>query len=215
LPHTNWIENYKIDDILEQQIPEIKAALTGQKHLHPLLRHEFLRNIVKDMTRFGTLGKKHFKVVGKQLYDRYPTNFADAVDGYIIGSGYDSTVKQLLTKNENMDRKHGTRTKLLAAVGDATEPVVKKKVTCRDQYGCVAYWPQFPAQSVEDLRQKQQELISLSKEKVDDLNMVLNLMKVTYCLQRQDIISGKTIVEVQEEWPYVFTVEGTGGHSVV
>lgn len=213
--HTNWIEHYKVDEFLETQLPEIKNALQEKKNLHPSLRHELLRNMVKDMRRFSSsLGKRHFVTVGKELYRKYPDNFADDIDGHVVGSGYDATVKQLITKYEHINRKeNSTKRKLIVTVDDSSAEPVSKKIRCRDQYGCVAYCPQLPSdEGMEDLRQKQQELIDLSRERVLDINVVLSLLKSTYCIQRQDIISGKTVEQLQEQWPHLFSVEGLAVH---
>jgi len=90
----------------------------------------------------------------------------------------------------------------------------KKAAPC-DYYGCISWQPPVPVgESLQDLEQKQEALKLMTTEMTPDIQILRELMKHTYGLQRRDIIEGQNALELKEIWPFLFTPAGLDVHFI-
>jgi len=79
--------------------------------------------------------KKQFAVLCKRMVEMFPKSLEDSIDGNIIGSGSDSLVQQMISRNENLNRPKHLKRKTL----DETPPLERRsdsetKQHTRDTY---------------------------------------------------------------------------------
>lgn len=69
-------------------------------------RLEMIRLIVSEiLTICPTPGKKHLSEITRKMAKVYPVAFTDVIEGKIVGSGYDSLTKQMISRVDNLRRE--------------------------------------------------------------------------------------------------------------
>ena len=177
----------------------------------PSARREMVRLIVDSLP--GSHGKKTLAVIAQRIVAKYRASFIDEIDGKSIGTGYDSLMKQLMSRAENVARKNPDQRRKRQRDGD-NEPAARKVLKLRDSYGCINYSPtDLPEGETTDFQSEHKEAMQASFARWLPNDQIPNLIKKTYYSQRLDIIS-KTIpiLDLQTEWPYLFEAEGILPH---
>lgn len=131
----------------------------------------------------------------------------------MVGTGFDSLLKQLVVRFENLARKssEGANKRKRDDASTASNVVNKKKNF--DTYGCINYLPTDfpPGETTETLK----EVKNLLKEKYlyNPSEEVEELMNLTYILQRKDILeTDASIIDLRKEWPFLFEQSGMFTH---
>lgn len=203
----NWSHSYKVP--WEKMPSLLMRSLRKEERSMPSLRREMIRILISDIRNVCDRPlKKQLCDVARQIVDDYPKSFRDELDGNIVGSGYDSVLKQMVLRVENEQRKSTEmkpKIKPSAQTNTASEQesAKQRKMDC---YGCVNFNPsELPeGESEETLLIKVNELKSAfqtgKNSDVEEENMQL-----TYSLQRKDILSENyTVLELKDRWPYLF-----------
>jgi len=103
----------------------------------------------------------------------------------------------------------GKETDMEFSLEDGEEPVPKKK---KNSYGCVNHNPtDIPdGETLESLLEKQVELARKFGEgqQVWQIDVINDLMDLTFFLQRKDINKPKTVLDLQLTWPFLFQESG-------
>ena len=126
--------------------------------------------------------------------------------------GYDSILRKLRYRVENIQRKSDTAVKRRLEAID--NPKAKRAATQqmrKDAYGCIRYAPELPEDcTIEEMTEiKSRMQISFRRKTLCD---VQDLVQQTYYLQRQEILDGKAAQPLLDEWPLLFTVQGIYTH---
>ncbi|XDV41382.1 hypothetical protein PO909_010261 [Leuciscus waleckii] len=134
----------------------------------------------------------------------YPGAFRDVIEGEIVGSGYDSLIKQMISRLDNV------RQAVSNSEGEDT-PCRKKRL---DTYGCLNWQPvRLPPNETPDSQKRvQEELKKMYKERCPDTKCIENMMRATFFTQRKDIFSGIETSDLMHEWPYLFETVGMKTH---
>ena len=201
----------------EKMPPALLSALSREERPAPALRREMIRLICSDVYAVCPRpGRKQLRSLADKIVSRYPLSFRDMVGDQIVGSGSDSLLMQLEGRFDNLNRgKHPAvkRQRPDPATAGHSDEVSVSSPTPRDYYGCVSWQPCVPVgDALEDLQQKQVALQQLSTAMSPDLQVVQELMKDTYCLQRQDINEGHNALQLKQKWPFLFTSTGLDSH---
>ena len=109
------------------------------------------------------------------IVSKYKDSFCDLIGDSVIGSGYESLLKQMEERIANLNRKSGKDlVKLnISSEDEDSEPKSKsRKTVIRDSYGCVNW------------KSKQDWLIEEFRKKEQDKKKVLLFMKETYTSQQ-------------------------------
>lgn len=73
---------------------------------------------------------------------KYPKSLQDVIEGDIIGLGYQSLAKQLLSRVENVKRPDTPKIKKRKAPSDDnTDEMSAERHSVQDTYGCVNWMP--------------------------------------------------------------------------
>ncbi|KAG7477156.1 hypothetical protein MATL_G00091140 [Megalops atlanticus] len=178
-------------------------------------RLEIIRLIVSEiLTICSTPGKKHLSEIARKMVKAYPVAFSDVIEGEIVGSGYDSLTKQLVSRVDNLRRGNTSlslkRQAVSTSEGEDTPPRRRKL----DTYGCINWQPMWlpPDETPESQKCAQEELKKMYKERCRDAKCIENMMRATFFTQRKDIISGITTSDLINEWPYLFETTGMKTH---
>lgn len=142
---------------------------------------------------------------------QYPKCFQDEIEGQVVGTGYDSLVKQFISQIDNYQRLQVPAAQKRFA--ESNSPDNAKKV-CRDAYGCINPEPELPVGETKQLQeQKQVELHKMYKDKDKDTKKIERLMVETFPSQRRDILSGlKGTDEILKKWPFLCMETGMKVH---
>ncbi|XP_072769410.1 uncharacterized protein [Nerophis lumbriciformis] len=132
-------------------------------------------------------------------------------EGAIISGGFTSFLIQMKTRIENINREGTTkplRTKRW--FGQMRRP--------SDYYGCPHFQPELPPEETSDtVEQKRQQLCEIYKREGvhgGERAEVVNLMKATFCLQRNQINTTPvpSLDDLRNQWPFLFTQRGILDH---
>lgn len=209
-----WAEDYEVP---WRKFPQRDLMALLQKGLRPRpkARRGMIRIIVDDIARITVKpGKKSLTKVAQKIANKYPNSFQDEIEGNIVGTGYDSILKQLLLRFENVNRKSNERSLKRKRDDDpVTDEEVTKRSKVHDSYGCINFLPaDYPAGESEETQKekknvlKEKYLFSVSED-------VEELMKETYTLQRKEVVENyDSMKNLQNEWPFLFEPCGMFKH---
>lgn len=131
----------------------------------------------------------------------YPKSFRDEIEGQVVGTGYDSLVKQFISRIDNW--RHLQTPRAQKRLSESHTPDNANKA-CKDAYG-INPDPELPAGETKDQqKRKQEELMNMFKNKDKDAKKIERLMVETFPSQRRDILSGlKETEDILKEWPFL------------
>ncbi|XP_048018806.1 uncharacterized protein LOC125250320 isoform X1 [Megalobrama amblycephala] len=165
-------------------------------------RRQLVRTVASEILEVSKRpSKKHVSEIARKITIAYPKSFRDEIDSQIVGSGYDSLLKQLVCRIDHLKRAKTTTRSLC----DMPEKSKKRK----SEYGCINSEPQFPAGETSELQQeKKAKLLEMFQNKESNVKTIYSLMTATYTSQRNDVQFGKETSELLDEWPYLFQTAG-------
>ncbi len=100
-------------------------------------RRQLVRTVASEILEVSKCPtKKHVSKIARKIIIAYPKSFRDEINSQIVGSGYDSLLKQLVCRIDNLKRAK-TSTRPLC---DMPEESKKRKL----EYGCISSEPQLP-----------------------------------------------------------------------
>lgn len=139
-------------------IPERKAALLAGNRLNPDVRRNLVRVLVNEMRSYtDNASKKQMEIVAHRLTSLYADSLKDNIENMVIGTSYDSLMKQLISRNENLNRNSTSPIVNVLTKRNATPPV-KKSTTNIDSYGCVNWSPEVSEEDHVEMSSIKQEL---------------------------------------------------------
>ena len=175
-----------------------------------------IRILVDDIAKVSMKpGKNALTSIAKKIVRAYPRSFQDEIEGSVIGTGYDSILKQIQTRFENINRKmteFSVKRKHDESAEDEEELLEggssHKKSLC-DEYGCINYLPvNYPEGETEETQEYKKNILK-EKYSVGETNEVEELLMNTFFSQRNDIINkNATVCSLLEEWPHMFHETG-------
>ncbi|XP_077089991.1 uncharacterized protein LOC143741615 [Siphateles boraxobius] len=213
LPDNSW--HYSFEIPWKKMPSEIIGKLETGTRPTKSERLEIIRLIVSEiLTICPTPGKKHISELARKMAKAYPGAFRDVIEGEIVGSGYDSVIKQMISRVDNVRRGNTSLSLKRQAVSNSEgedTPCRKKRL---DTYGCLNWQPvRLPPNETPDSQKRvQEELKKMYKERCPDTKCIENMMRATFFTQRKDIISGIETSDLTHQWPYLFETVGMKTH---
>ncbi|KAL1246706.1 hypothetical protein QQF64_034363, partial [Cirrhinus molitorella] len=214
-PDVDWADTF---DIPWKKFPEeLIQSLERGKRPSPQKRREMVRIVVREMMQKSSdISKRHSTIVAKKIVATYPKSLQDVIEGDIIGSGYHSLVKQLQNRIENAKRSTTpkSRKRKLHAESDTDEIPAEKRAPIQDTYGCIKWEMKFMplGETAESQQQSRDKLKSLSKQNAPNQDVVKQLTRSTFYIQRKEVNNGKEIKYLLEDWPFLFDEIGMAVH---
>ncbi len=100
LVNNSWHYSFKV---LWNKIPSsTKKLLDDEKRPSAAERREVMRILVAEILAVCKKpGKRHITEISRQIVMQYPKSFRDEIEGQVVGTGYDSLVKQLVSWIDN------------------------------------------------------------------------------------------------------------------
>ncbi len=138
--------------------------------------------VIEILTVCPTPGKKHISEIARKMAKEYPVAFTDVIEGEIVGSGYDSLTKQMISRVDNL-RRGSTSLSLKRQVISTSEgedtPPRKRRL---DTYGCVNWQPMRrpPDATPESQKRAQEELKTMYNERCHNTKVIENMMRATF-----------------------------------
>jgi hypothetical protein len=202
----NWIAEFVIPfDSLSAQL---RSSLQKKVRLVPKLRRELVRKLTDAIVvSCNRPRKQDLDQIAMQVVSEYPESLMDVIDGVVIGSGHSSLTTQLVSRVENINRSTGfssirRKRSNAADTGDNQS----KQLRAIDAYGCVNWQPDLPDGETEDSQKSHKEALKNMHDRGQcDSDTVTKLSTLAYYLQRRDINSNQTVVNLMEGWPFLFT----------
>ena len=206
----NWAHEYAIP-WAKMSRRNLLSYLERNERPPPSARREMVRLIIDSIP--GSHGKKTLAIIAQRIVAKYRRSFLDEIDSNTIGTGYDSLMKQLITRAENVARKNSDNRHRRPRDGD-DEPAARKVLKLRDSYGCINYNPtDLPEGETTDSQTAHKLSMQASFARGVPNDEIQILISKTYYSQRFDIISKAIpIFDLQSEWPYLFEAEGMFPH---
>lgn len=206
-----WHETFEVP--WHKMPEEVQSAIANSKRPAPDKRRQMIRVLVDEMRKYEVNPtRKECLIICKNIVHQYPSSFADmTTGGVIIGGGFTSFLSQVKTRIENINRA-GTlkRHRTSRQSGKLQRPT--------DSYGCTQFQPDPPPEETDEtVEQKRQQLVNIYRQEGiqgSERAEVINLMKTTFCLQRNQIneTPGPSIEDLRIQWPYLFTQKGIYCH---
>ncbi|KAK6460826.1 hypothetical protein HHUSO_G36946, partial [Huso huso] len=190
----DWFLRFEIP--WEKLPTDLLYKLERQEKTSPKQRREMIRLIINEVTGVCKRpSKKHLTDIARRIVAKYPKSLQDVIEGHIVGSGYDSLVKQLQSRADNVKRTQFSTPKrqFQHSSGSDTEEVpAKERALPQDTYGCIN-WDSEHLPITETLasqKQQQEEMKTMFRERNWDTQIITKKMMATYYTQRKDIIRG-------------------------
>ncbi|KAJ8280597.1 hypothetical protein GJAV_G00056690 [Gymnothorax javanicus] len=206
-----WYETFEVP--WDKMPEEVQSAIANSKRPAPDKRRQMIR-ILADEIRKHELNptRSECLIICQNIVKQYPSSFADmTTGGVIIAGGFISLLSQVKTRIENINRA-GTLKR------HRTSRWSGQLQRSTDSYGCTQFQPDPPPEETsETVEQKRQQLVNIySQEGIQGSERaeVINLMKTTFCLQRNQInqTPAPSIEDLRIQWPYLFTQRGIYCH---
>lgn len=156
--------------------------------------------------------KKHLTDIARRIVAKYPKSLQDVIEGHIVGSGYDSLVKQLQSRADNVKRTQFSTPK--DSFNTVVGATAKERALPQDTYGCINWDPEhLPiTETLASQKQQQEEMKTMFRERNWDTQIITKKMMATYYTQRKDIIRGMETEKIRREWPFLFEMPGLQAH---
>nr|XP_020479768.1 uncharacterized protein LOC109974095 [Monopterus albus] len=195
-----WPETFQVP--WEQMPQEIRSAIADGKRPKPVERRQMVRVLADEMRKYeANPTRAQCLTVVRNIIRQYPKSFADiAPDGSLLCGGYTSLLIQVKNRIENVNRD-GSFSWHRTSTG-------KRGPT--DTYGCTRFQPELPPEetdhTVEQHRQRLEEIYRQEGAGGAERAEVKNLMKLTFSLQRCHIntIPPPDIEDVKSKWPFIY-----------
>lgn len=161
----NWHYTFEIPWM---QIPSnTRKLLDKEKRPSPAERREIIRILVAEVLSVCKKpGKKHIMEIARKLVNRYPKSFRDGIEGQVVGTGYDSLVKQMISRIDNYRRLQSPPARKRLSENHSPDNSKRER---KDDYGCINHNPQLPAgESQVSQREKQEELLNMFQNKDEE-----------------------------------------------
>ncbi|XP_059363214.1 uncharacterized protein LOC132101999 isoform X2 [Carassius carassius] len=170
-------------------------------------RRQLVRIVASEILEVSKCpAKKHVSEIARQMVIAYPKSFRDEINSQVVGSGYDSLLKQLVCRIDNFKRAKAISSPLCGTLEVSTK---KRKLL----YGCIHSDPQLLVGETSELQQeKKEKLLVMFQNNESDVKTIYDLMTSTYTSQRNNIQSGKETKDLLDEWPYLFQPAGMKAH---
>ena len=194
-----WVDEFEIP---WSKFPKKKLMTCLQNELrpNPSARREMVRILVDEISKISQKpGKKALATIAQKIVKKYPKSFRDEIEGSLVGTGYDSLLKQLQIRFDNINRNSNSnsfkrKSSLATENEDEVEDGPALRISIRDRYGCINYMPSdYPDGESESTQENKQSLLK-EKYKQRLNNEVEDLMRETYFSQRKDIVEKKRTV---------------------
>ncbi|XP_033964052.2 uncharacterized protein [Pseudochaenichthys georgianus] len=184
-------------------------SLETEKRPSAAERREAVRIVVAEILSVCKKpGKKHLGEIARKMVIQYPKSFRDEIEGQVVGTGYDSLTKQMLSRIDNYRRLQSPLQKRQSE-GETNDAKKRRK----DSYGCINSEPELPAGETKSMqKQKQEEHKRMFDENARDAKTIERLMVETFHSQRRDILSSKGMEDLVKEWPFLFQENGIRIH---
>ncbi|XP_051788930.1 uncharacterized protein LOC114658794 [Erpetoichthys calabaricus] len=139
----SWIDDFYIP---WTKLPsDLMGYLERGGRLPPKRQGELIRIVISEVMSVCKVPlKRHLIHIAAKMVNKYPRSLKDVIEGEIIGSGYDSLLKQLHARAENVKRDDHAKSKRKKATssGSNTDEVSPHQRACiQDTYGCVNWCP--------------------------------------------------------------------------
>lgn len=169
-PDVDWVDSFDIP--WNKFPPELMDPLERGKRPSPRMRREMIRIVVGEMRRKSScLSRKHSTEVAKKMVAKYPKSFKDVIEGDVIGTGYDSLVKQLQYRLDNVKRSVTPKIIKRKHCTDSEDTDIippEKRAAIQDTYGCVKWDVKLLplGESPETQHEKKEKMKKMAKELV-------------------------------------------------
>uniref|UniRef100_A0A8C5CYA4 Uncharacterized protein n=1 Tax=Gadus morhua TaxID=8049 RepID=A0A8C5CYA4_GADMO len=197
---TSW--HYRFDIPWSKMPSSTRQLLDNGKRPSAAQRRDIIRIVASEvLTVCKKPGKKHINEISRKMVLCYPKSFRDEIEGQIVGTGYDSLVKQLISRLDNCRRLQASTAQ--KRLPESCSPDNVKRV-CKDAYGCINSEPVLSPGETKLQKQKQEELVKMFKNKDKDAKKIERLMVETFPSQRRDVLSAlKETEDFLKEWPFL------------
>ncbi|CAL8283704.1 unnamed protein product [Lota lota] len=218
-PNTNHAWHHRFQIPWNKMSTNVKKRLKSGERPSAGERREVVRVIAGELlATCRAAGKAHVLEIARRVALAHPKSFQDEMAGEVVGSGYDSIVRQMMSHIYNVRRpespRAGKRPGAGGGGGGAGRDAAGAKRRRRDAYGCVNPEPALPAGETAATQQSRMEELQLMSRTGDaDAEKMEALMTVTFASQRKDISSAATDTRgLLERWPYLFRAAGMRIH---
>ncbi|XP_030609514.1 uncharacterized protein LOC115797156 isoform X2 [Archocentrus centrarchus] len=203
-----WTETFQVPwDLMPM---EVQAAVAEGERPSPAAQRQMVRILVDEVRRYDlNPSRSQCVIICQKVIHRYPQSFADLCDsGQLLGEGYTSLLNQIKNRIDNLNRNkkfhnhHSSGMKRGSAY----------------TYSHTRFKPSLPPEetneTVEQKRQRLEEIYCQDDANVAEKDEVTELMKVTFSMQRRQIntIPAPAIRYLIGRWPYLFTQNGLYTH---
>ena len=197
---TSW--HYRFDIPWSKMPSSTRQLLDNGKRPSAAQRRDIIRIVASEvLTVCKKPGKKHINEISRKMVLCYPKSFRDEIEGQIVGTGYDSLVKQLISRLDNCRRLQASTAQ--KRLPESCSPDNVKRV-CKDAYGCINSEPVLSPGETKLQKQKQEELVKMFKNKDKDAKKIERLLVETFPSQRRDVLSAlKETEDFLKEWPFL------------
>ena len=166
-------------------------------------------NVARSYT--AAVARRQMSVLAQRAVKSFPDSLEDRINGMLIGNGYESLLRQLCFRNENLNRM-GHKRKTSSESDSSGQPGTSAEGTSakfqkRDAYGCINFKPKVTNQQEAD-KQYLKDMYKNPDPQNWDKKKIHNSIELCFPAQRAIINASASTSEIFEEWPCLFEFNG-------
>ncbi|XP_067652038.1 uncharacterized protein [Haliotis asinina] len=221
----NW--PLKLDLNWSSMTRDVMKPLESKQRLVPTLKRKLVRHLM-DMVRSVTVQatKRQLSIIAQRAVAKYPDSLEDRIDDDVVGSGYESLLNRLISRNDNLNRgisvdklcltKHNLKRRQADTDSSDADRSRNSGISAprSDSYGCINWEPHVEEEDELKIKHVQAELLKLNEgdPKEVDAEVIAKGMETVYPLLRSVINNGASMANIKAEWPFLFHTVGMLNH---
>ncbi|XP_071832157.1 uncharacterized protein [Apostichopus japonicus] len=214
----HWVETFTVQ--WNKMPKNLSDSLKKCTRPSPRDRREMIRIICDDiMKKNRNPGRKNLAIISKTIVDSYPASFRDDIGGEVIGDGFESVLKQMENRINNLRRTEtylpGTSS-LTSTSDDESSEQKPKRAKKRDSYGC-QNWQRKGLPEREDETSQKRRTLELkemyeNEDKWDEDIIQMNMKLLYFTIRTMINTNSITLIGIIEEYPFLLESIGMMSH---
>ncbi|XP_071855016.1 uncharacterized protein [Apostichopus japonicus] len=214
----HWVETFTVQ--WNKMPKNLSDSLKKCTRPSPRDRREMIRIICDDiMKKNRNPGRKNLAIISKTIVDSYPASFRDDIGGEVIGDGFESVLKQMENRINNLRRTEtylpGTSS-LTSTSDDESSEQKPKRAKKRDSYGCQNWQPKGLPEREDETSQKRRTLelkeMYENEDKWDEDIIQMNMKLLYFTIRTMINTNSITLIGIIEEYPFLLESIGMMSH---
>ncbi|KAF3836761.1 hypothetical protein F7725_004225 [Dissostichus mawsoni] len=183
-------------------------SLETEKRPSAVERREVVRIVVAEIFSVCKKpGKKHFGEIARKMVIQYPKSFRDEIEGQVVGTGYDSLTKQMLSRIDNYRWLQSPLQK-----GNLKVQLMMQRKGVKIHTAASILSQSFLLVKLTQCKSRNRKSSRGCLTKIPGMQRQLKDLWLRRFIHRGETLSSKEMEDLVKEWPFLFQENGIRLH---